>query len=78
MGNAPATFSKEKKVTLKDQVAVQTPGPAYYYPRTGNNSPGAYIPRGRRQYLINEREAAQSPGPHDYVPKYHYIAKSKK
>jgi len=59
---------------LNDPVE-KTPGPAYYYPRTGNNSPGGYIPKGRRQCLVNEQEAALSPGPHEYMPKYHYIAK---
>ena len=56
---------------------VDSPGPAYYHPRAGNTSPGAYIPRGKRQYLIDERQGAQSPGPHEYKPKYHFIAKNK-
>jgi len=53
-----------------------TPGPAYYYPKPSTSSPGGIIPRGKRQYLINEKEAASSPGPHEYVPKYHYIVKN--
>ncbi len=73
MIHAPATFTKEKRVMMK--VEAETPGPAYYYPRTTNVSPGAFIPRSKRQSLINEKEAAQSPGPHEYLPKYHYIVK---
>ncbi len=73
MIHAPGTFNKEKRTTGQGESA--TPGPAYYNPKTAEASPGAYIPRSRRQYLIDEKEAAKSPGPHDYQPKYHFIVK---
>ena len=72
--HAPATFKKEERVTISPNTS--TPGPAHYYPMQSTSSPAASIPRGKRQYLINEKEAAHSPGPLDYIPKYHYVVKN--
>ncbi len=74
MINSPGTFSKEKKVT-KIADMPESPGPAKYNTETKPKSPGGTIDRGRRKFLIDEREASNSPGPHDYQPRYHFVAK---
>lgn len=81
----PGTF---KKAARKGNFeGTDSPGPAYYHTFNSvptnkqkaiqqNRSPGGYIPRDKRKYLINERESAQSPGPHEYYPKYRFVAKN--
>ncbi len=53
----------------------ESPGPAKYQTGTPSKIYGGVISRGRRQFLIDEKETSNSPGPHDYQPKYRFVAK---
>lgn len=53
----------------------ESPGPAEYDSRVVQKSPGGTIGKGKRMFLIDERETAVLPGPHNYQPKYRFVAK---
>ena len=58
-------------------MSSRSPGPASYENTTRAKSPGGVIAKQKREFLIKEKEAMNTPGPLDYQPKYHFISKLK-
>lgn len=74
MIHSPGTFQREKRTTPCNE-RQNSPGPSSYYANVQDKSPGGCIGKDKRRYLIDERESKNSPGPLDYLPKYHFVAK---
>ena len=73
----PGTFTKEERRIEQEPSSTRSPGPAAYENTTRSKSPGGVIPKQKREFLVNEKEAKNTPGPVDYQPKYHFISKLK-